>query len=87
MSDRESKLPQWVQSLLADLRSRLEKQNEPLMQELTFLRPKVELLKSKNEAMQELLECAAKGGHTTAVEIVKIIEGYDIQLIKKEPLP
>ena len=52
--------------------------------EIAKLRPQVALLKARNEALTELLECAARGGHKTASEIVDIIHGYDLTLTKKE---
>jgi hypothetical protein len=87
MDEREAKLPKWAQDLITDLRKRVEHGNEPLLKELAQLRPKMELIKARNEAMTELFECAAKGGHATAQEIVQIIEGYDLVLQpkKKEP--
>ena len=53
---------------------------EPMIKELSTLRPNIELLKARNEALIDLLQCAARGGHKTAQDIVEIIEGYDLVL-------
>lgn len=82
--EREEKLPAWAQSLIRGLRERLKIANEPLLAEVAKLRPQVDLLKARNEALTELLECAARGGHKTASEIVDIIHGYDLTLTKHE---
>lgn len=84
MDEREAKLPQWTQDLIASLRERLSIQNEPLIREVAKLRPQVELLKARNEALTELLDCAARGGHKTAQEIMEIIQAYGLELNKKE---
>lgn len=73
---REDRLPVWVRELLADLRRRLEAQPEPLTRELAKLRPEVARLKARNEALIELLECAARGGHQTAQQVVEVLEQY-----------
>ena len=81
--DREEKLPQWARQLIADLRKRLEANREPLLAELTKLRPQVALLKARNEALTELLECAAIGMHKTSQEIIAIIQAYDLTLTER----
>ena len=73
---REEKLPVWTRDLLADLRKQVATAKEPLARELAGLRPRFVRLVSENEAHKELLECAARGGHKTAGEIMKIIEAY-----------
>lgn len=84
VDERELKLPTWAQRLIASLRDRLSIANEPLINELAKLRPQVELLKRKNEALTELLDCAARGGHPTAQDIMDIIRQYDLTLTKVE---
>ncbi len=79
MTDRrEAALPKWVKELIDDLRKRVQFATEPMVKELARLRPQVELLKTRNEALTELLECAARGGHKTAQEIMEIIRAYDL---------
>lgn len=51
---------------------------------LAQLRPQVELLKARNAAMMELLECVARGGYKDAHEIVETIRGYDLVLVKRD---
>ena len=74
----------WTQQLIADLRFRLKVSQEAMAREIAKLRPQVELLTARSEALTELLECAARGGHPTVAEIVKTIEAYDLQLVRKE---
>ena len=83
MDPREVKLPVWARELIATLRLRVETDNEPLRREVVKLRPLVEELKRRNEALTELLECAARGQHKTAQEIMEIIQTYDLELRKK----
>ncbi len=78
MDSREEKLPVWAKDLLADMRRKIATATEPLLKELNTLRPRMEILKSRNEAMIELIECAAKGGHPTSIEIAKMIEAYGL---------
>lgn len=80
IDEREARLPAWCRELLANLRQRIQVSNEPLVKELALLRPKVELLQARNNAMEELLLCAANGGHMTARAIMDVIEGYDLVL-------
>ncbi len=84
MDPREIKLPMWAQELINTLRARLDISRDPLLTEVAKLRPQVELLKERNGALTELLQCAAKGGHTTSVEIMNIINEFDLVLAKKE---
>lgn len=84
MDPRETKLPVWAQELLADLRRRVQYGNEPVLREIAHLRPQVELFKRKNEALTELLECAARGWHKDAQAIVEILEMYDLVLKPKQ---
>jgi hypothetical protein len=81
---REAKLPAWARELIADLRKRVECATEPMAKELATLRPKLDLLKRRNEALTELLECAARGGHKDAQEIMGIIRAYDLILLPRE---
>lgn len=57
--ERENRLPQWAKQLIADLRRKVQQCNEPMIAEIAKLRPQVELLKARNEALTELLDCAA----------------------------
>jgi hypothetical protein len=77
---REAGLPKWAQQELQRLRDRVQYGNEPLLKEVVSLRPKVALLQAKNDALTELLACAAKGGHVTAQDIMEMLEGYDLVL-------
>ena len=77
--EREAKLPAWARDTLSRLRNTLAARDSPLSRELDTLRPRVKLLTARNEALTELLECAARGGHTTAAEIVQVIEQYDFK--------
>jgi hypothetical protein len=83
MDERESRLPMWTKELLADLRKRVACGNEPLIKEITRLRPKVELLSARNGALMELLECAARGGSIASCDIINIIQGYSLELVKE----
>lgn len=80
---REARLPNWAREIINNLRKRLEAATEPMVKELAKLRPQMALLKARNESMQELLECAAKGGHRSAQEIMDIIGQYDLTLTKR----
>lgn len=82
MYPREEKLPAWARDLIADLRKLVETGREPLVKELASLRPQNELLKAKEGALMELLECAARGGHLGAASIVRVLSGYSLQLVK-----
>jgi hypothetical protein len=84
MDDREAKLPAWARELIADLRRRVQCATEHLAAEVAKFRPQMELLKSRNEALTELLDCAARGGHKTAQAIMEIIRAYDLTLSTKE---
>ncbi len=85
MDEREARLPAWTRELIADLRRRVQYAMEPAVMELTKLRPQVQLLKARNEALTELLDCAARGGHKDAQEIMEIIRTYDLVLAPAEP--
>jgi hypothetical protein len=76
--EREAKLPAWARYLIAGLRRQIEMQAEPLSRELKKLHPLVELLRARNEALTELLQCAAKGGHPAAQTIADMIEAYGL---------
>lgn len=84
MDTREERLPVWTRELLADLRRKVMTATEPLYRELNQLRPRMEKLKRQNEALTELLDCAARGGHPTAVEIAKMIEAYGLNRNQEE---
>ena len=56
--------------------------SEPLISELATIRPQVELLKRRIAATEELLSCAAKGGHMTAQEIINVLESYSLTVTK-----
>jgi hypothetical protein len=84
MDERENNLPKWAKELIADLRLRLAIQAKPLVQELARLRPEMARLKAINEAMTELLDCAARGKHKTSQEIIEIIRSYSLELVKEE---
>jgi hypothetical protein len=73
---REEKLPAWARGLLKELRHRAQCDSETLLKEVSELRPTVAKLRARNEALSELLQMAAKGGHVTSQEIVSIIEEY-----------
>lgn len=74
--DREARLPQWAQSLIASLRERVRIGMEPATRELAKLRPRCAKLQAENDALKELLQAAARGGHLTAQEIVTVIQSY-----------
>ncbi len=78
MDPREQNLPKWAQEMLKNLREKLDTATEPLRSRVAVLEARNHKLKSRNEALIELLECAAKGGHETAVEICKMIEVYEL---------
>ncbi len=83
MDEREAKLPLWARETIANLRRQL--QIKPDTQDtINKLRLQLELMKAKNEAMTELIECAARGGHKQSVEIMDIIGNYDLTLTKHD---
>ena len=84
MDEREARLPAWARELIADLRKKVQYGNEPLIKELSILRPKVERLERINGAMTDLLRCAASGDHKGAVEIVAILESYSLTVTPNE---
>lgn len=84
MEEREKNLPRWAQELIADLRKRVSAAVDPLTREIARLRPERDTLKARNEALIELLECAARGGHKTAQDIVNVLAGYSLTLTKDE---
>jgi hypothetical protein len=81
---REEKLPAWARALVTDLRNKVAAGAEPLKTELDRIRPKREELKRRNEALTELLECAALGRHKTAAQIMEILSAYSLKLVKEE---
>lgn len=81
---REDRLPMWAQILIRGLRQEITAHTERLERELKTLRPLTQKLKAHNEALTELLECAARGGHKTAKEIMDIIGSYSLELSKEE---
>lgn len=84
MDEREKNLPKWAQEHLYNLRLAHRAALESTAKELATLRPQVELLKRSLAGMQELLECAAKGGHLTAAQIVDTLAGYSLTLTKED---
>lgn len=76
MDPREEKLPQWARQLIDDLRKRVQYGNEPNIKELATLRPQIAKLKAQNDALNDLLSAAAKGGHLTSQQIVEVIVNY-----------
>lgn len=81
---REAALPKWAMEKLHYLRTALAQSSEQQRKEIAALRPKVEKLERKNAALEELLTCAAKGGHKTAQEIIAVIESYALTLTPNE---
>lgn len=85
MSDeREAKLPLWARELIANLRFRIQVGNEPLLAEVAKSRPRLELLERKCAGLEELIRCAASGGHLNAEKIVEVLESYSITLTKED---
>ncbi len=84
MDPREKNLPQWAQTIINDLRQRIDISRDPLFTEVVRLRPQVELLKARNEALTYLLQCAARGEHEMSQNIISILEDFDLVLKKKE---
>jgi hypothetical protein len=78
MDEREAKLPAWARELIANLRRAVQDKYGPLHRELDQLRPQVQRLTARNEALTELLECAARGGHATSQTIIDILKQYPI---------
>lgn len=83
MTEREAKLPAWARELIADLRKDVQLRVEVITRDNKQLVERVRLLSSRNEALTELLECAAKGGHITATVIADMLKTYDLQLVSK----
>jgi len=84
MDEREKNLPRWAQELIRQLRLQVQTVAENSGKELAILRPRVEKLRAENDGLQELLRCAAKGGHITAIEVVNCLAGYGLVLAKDE---
>lgn len=84
MDEREAKLPAWAQATIRDLRSRLASSREDTASEIARLRTENQTLSRKNSAIEELLTCAAKGGHKTSQEIISVLESYSLSLAKDE---
>lgn len=84
MDEREAKLPAWARNLILELRQRIDYWKDGPAKKIAELQKKNEQLESRNAAMTELLECAAKGGHMTATDIIGIIGGYSLELVKEE---
>lgn len=76
MDEREARLPAWAREVIADLRRRVQCATGQLTRELSRLRPQVEKLAAENNAMRELMQAAARGGHMGASEIVRVIDEY-----------
>lgn len=85
--EREARLPRWAQTMLSTLRERVKVATEPLVAELAKLRPKVKRLRAQNEALTELLQCAALGGHHDAQTIVEVLQNYDIPMKTRDAAP
>jgi hypothetical protein len=82
--EREAKLPQWARELIKELRQRVQYATEPLVKEAADLRRQCQLNQAKAEAMTELLDCAARGGHKTATEIMEVLRSYSLTLTPDE---
>lgn len=54
-----------------------------LLKQLDTYRAQVKKLKARNYALTELLECAARGGHMVAQQIIDVIGGYNLELVKE----
>lgn len=78
--DREKNLPKWAQELIGELRTRPQYAMEAAARELAVLRPQVERLKRQVGALEELLLCAARGGHATAQTIIEVLNGHSLTL-------
>lgn len=84
MEDREKNLPGWAKVLIAELRRRVETEREALVRDNTTLTARNKFLESKIGALEELLTCAAKGGHKTATEIIDVFASYSLAVAKDE---
>jgi hypothetical protein len=82
--DREKNLPKWAQEIINRLRRDLEQRGEILAREVAKLRPLVDLYKARNDALTELLECAARGQHKPSQEIIEILQTYDLTLTRHQ---
>ncbi len=80
MDEREKNLPKWAQELIEKLRSQHRLDTEHMAKELAVLRPRVDLLQRRIGGMEDLLKCAANGGHLTARQIVEVFEEYGLTL-------
>ncbi len=78
MDIREGKLPAWVQAELKRLRDQLAENRAPLIADNNRLQTRLHVVERKLGALEELLTCAAKGGHATATEIIKVLESYSL---------
>lgn len=83
MDEREFRLPAWARQLITDLRRQVNDAVEPMIREVAKLRSQAELNRVRYEAMLELLDCAARGGHRTSQEIMDIIGSHDLMLVPK----
>lgn len=79
--DRIAKLPVWARDMI----KRLERANEPMIEEIVRLRRRNEVAEDKarnlsgaNEALMEILRCAGRGGSDWAAAVVSVLEGYEI---------
>lgn len=81
--EREAKLPAWAQQMIASLRLRAATATEVGAKEIATLRARNELLERRTSALEELLTCAAKGGHKTAQEIISVLESYSLSVVKE----
>jgi hypothetical protein len=82
--EREKNLPKWAQEMIRGMRLRFRSGTESMASELARLRPRVQLLENRLAATEELLTCAAMGGHKTAAEIMEVLRGYSLSLAKDE---
>ena len=84
MDEREANLPKWAQQVIQELRKSIKHLAEGPAREIAKLTRENVLYQRRFEAMTELLECAARGDHKTAQEIVSIIQAYSLELVKDE---
>lgn len=81
---RESKLPAWVQDRFKYLRTVIRRQREDIPKDIAAVRERNTLLERKCGALEELITCAARGGHKTAAEVVNVLESYSLTLTRDE---
>ena len=81
---REQSLPKWAQAFIKDLRNEHSRHTEFLTKEVVRLRPLVEVLTNRLNAMDEIMRYLIKGGHPDGQMIHDIVGSYGLNIVEPD---